>query len=122
MKQTMTIGEMIDEIADRTGMYKKYVKEVLTALEEVILESIRDATPDMKSECRFMNGITIGGYVMPEREVVDPRNQQKIQSPEKYIPYCRFSQTFRKALNELDDELVECEVEEDFGILGESAF
>lgn len=109
MKQSMNIRDMIEEISDRTGMYRKYVKEVLTVLEQIILENITSATLDTRSECRFVRGITIGGYVMPEREVRDPRNGETVRSPEKFIPYCRFSQSLRRGLKCVDVEEDESE-------------
>ena len=45
-------------------------------------------------------GLTIGARRVPEREVRDPRNQDKVMTPEKVIPFAKFTYTFRQKINE----------------------
>ena len=49
---------------------------------------------------QLAKGLTIGARRVPEREVRDPRNQDKVMTPEKVIPFARFTYTFRQKINE----------------------
>lgn len=90
--------EMIDLLAEKTGFYKTNMKDVVDALPEIILETLRKATFDEDSEIQFMPGLIIGGRRVPAREAKDPRTGEVIVSPEKVIPYATFKPSLRLKL------------------------
>ena len=57
------------------------------------------ATEDNPSEIRLSLGFVFGGRYSPEHEVRDPRTQEKIITPAKFIPYAKFRAAFRKKMN-----------------------
>lgn len=100
----MTQKDVIDELKARTGFYKHNIKDVLDALEDIIIEHMNAATFDEPSEMRLFHGWRLGAKRMPERPYCDPRDRSEIITPEKVIPYCKFKQSFRDRINDIDDK------------------
>jgi nucleoid DNA-binding protein len=98
----MTQKDVIDELKARTGFYKHNIKDVLDALEDIIIEHMNAATFDEPSEMRLFHGWRLGAKRMPERPYCDPRDRSEIITPEKVIPYCKFKQSFRDRINEIE--------------------
>lgn len=108
----MSQKDVIDELKNRTGFYKNNIKQLLDALDDIIVENMNMATYDDPSEIVLFLGWRLGAKRIPERPYRDPRNQEDIITPEKLIPHCRFKQSFRRKINKL--ELDEDFIEEDF--------
>lgn len=92
--------EVIDELASRCEFYKQDTKIFVDALEEMIIEKLSQATFDEDVEIHLAKGLVIGSKRYPEREAHDPRNQNVIKTPEKCIPYVKFTYTFKQKINE----------------------
>lgn len=92
--------EIVDELAKRTGFYKKYIESFLESLDDIIVENLGNATLDEDVEIHLAKGLIIGAKRYPEREAHDPRNQNVIVTPEKSIPYAKFTYTFKQKINE----------------------
>ena len=103
----MNQKDIIDELKNRTGFYKTNIKQLLDALEDIIIENMNTATYDEPSELILYHGLRLGAKRVPERPYKDPRNQEDIITPEKLIPYCKLKQSFRQRINKL-------EIDEDF--------
>ena len=95
----MVQDDVLTELKDRTGFYKKDIQVVLDALEEIIMEHMHTATLEQPSEMRLFKGWRVGAKFTPERESIDPRDRSVITTPEKFIPYCKFKQSFRDRMN-----------------------
>ena len=95
--------DIIDELSERTGFYKYNIKDLLDALEDIILENMNMATYDEPSEIVLFHGWRLGAKRLPDRPYRDPRNQQEIITPEKLIPYCKLKQSFRQRLNKWEN-------------------
>ena len=91
--------DLVSKLAPRCGFYKKYVEVFLDVLEEVIIEELGNATLDDDVEIHLAKGFIIGAKRYPEREAHDPRNQDVIITPEKSIPYAKFTYTFKQKIN-----------------------
>lgn len=98
MERVMKKQELIDELAERTGFFKTNMKEVVFALEDIILENLQTATFEEDSELHLRHGVIIGGRRVPEGEAKDPRTGEIIISPEKVIPYATFKPSIRQKL------------------------
>ena len=98
--------DVIDELKIRTGFYKTNIKQLLDALEDIIIENMNMATYDKQSEIALFTGWRLGAKRVPERPYCDPRNREEIITPEKLIPHCKLKQSFRQRINrwEQDDE------------------
>lgn len=92
--------DLINKLAKRTDFCKKYIKTFLDELEIIIVDHLSTATLDEDAELHLAKGLVIGAKRYPEREAHDPRNQDIITTPEKSIPYARFTYTFKQKINE----------------------
>lgn len=99
MERVMKRQELVDELSTRTGFYKTNVNAMLDALDDIIVENMSMATKKEPSEIRLSLGFTFGGRYSPRREVRDPRTGEKVMTPAKFIPYAKFSPSFRKKIN-----------------------
>lgn len=100
----MTQKDVIDELSERTGFYKRELKVVFEELDDIIVEAMNTATFDEPSEIRLFSGWRLGAKRLPERPYCDPRDRSEIITPEKLIPYCKFKQSYRNRINALEDE------------------
>lgn len=98
MERIMKKQELIDELASRTDFFKKNMKVVVEALEDIILENLESAEIGQDSELHLAPGVVICGKRTPQREAKDPRNGEIITTPEKVIPYAVFKTSIRQKL------------------------
>lgn len=89
----MNKTELISAIAEKTGMTKKNVKEVLEATQEVVFSTIKD------EEVKLMDGVTISAKVVPERTARNPQTGEEIVVPEHMAPKCKFGTAIKNAVN-----------------------
>ena len=99
MERVMHREELVNELASRTHFYKHNINTILDALDDIIVENMSEATKKEPSEIRLSLGFTFGGRYSPRREVRDPRTGEKVMTPAKFIPYAKFSPSFRKKIN-----------------------
>lgn len=100
MNIIMKKPELVEELSERTGFYKKNMKEVVDALADIVTEHFMTATYEEDSELHIAPGVLICGRRTPEHEAVDPRNREIIVTPEKVVPYAEFRPSIRKKLRE----------------------
>lgn len=98
MKRIMKKPELIDELALRTGFFKKNMKDVVDALSDIVEEHFLTAEFGADSELHLAPGVVLCGERKPEQESIDPRNREKIITPEKVLPYAVFKQSIRQKL------------------------
>jgi nucleoid DNA-binding protein len=92
--------ELVDELAARTGFYKKNMKDVVDALSDIVEEHFQTAEFGEDSELHIAPGVLICGERKPESESIDPRDRSVIVTPEKVIPYAVFKRSIRNKLYE----------------------
>ncbi len=98
MERIMKKPELVEELAARTGFYKKNMKDVVDALSDIIEEHFQMAEFGADSELHLAPGVLLCGERKPEGEALDPRDRSVIVSPEKVIPYAVFKQSIRQKL------------------------
>lgn len=98
VERIMKKPELTEELAARTGFYKKNMKEVVDALSDIVEEHFHTAEFGADSELHLAPGVVLCGERKPEQEAIDPRNREKIITPEKVLPYAVFKQSIRKKL------------------------
>lgn len=98
MERIMKKSEIVDELATRTGFYKKNMKEVVEALADIVVEHFNTATFDEPSELHLAPGLVLVGTRKPEGKSIDPRDRSEIVSPEKVIPSAVFKPSLRLKL------------------------
>lgn len=90
--------ELTNELAARTGFYKKNMKEVVDALSDIVEEHFHTAEFGADSELHLAPGVVLCGERKPEQEAVDPRDGKTIITPEKVRPYAIFKQSIKQKL------------------------
>lgn len=98
MERIMKKAELVDELAARTGFFKKNMKEVVDALSDIIEEQFQTAELGADSELHLAPGVVLVGKRKPAGEAKDPRSGETILSPEKVIPSATFKQSIRLKL------------------------
>lgn len=95
--------DVVDELNERTGFYKKDIRVVLEELENIILENMQMATIDEPSECRLFFGFIIGAKRIPTKKRIHPKTRELIDVAEHLNPYVRFKSTFQKKANHFEE-------------------
>ena len=98
MERIMKKPELVEELAARTGFYKKNMKEVVDALYDIVEEQLQMATLEEDSELHISKGVLICGKRTPAHESIDPRDRSVITTPEKVVPYAIFKPSIRLKL------------------------
>lgn len=99
MEKILKQKELINELHERTGFYKKNLAEILDALDDIIVENMGTADKHGNSEIHLSHGFVFGGRYAPARPAKDPRTNADIVTPAKVIPYVKFKPSFRKKIN-----------------------
>ena len=92
--------ELVEALSEKTGFYKKNMREVVDALAEIVLESLQTAgvNDDEHSELHIAPGVLICGRRVPAHESINPQDRSVIMTPEKVIPYAEFKPSIRQKL------------------------
>lgn len=98
MERIMKKEDLVDELAIRTSFYKKNLREIVNALEDIVIEHFETAEFGADSEFHLAPGIVLVGTRKPEQESIDPRDRSVIITPEKVIPSAVFKQSIRQKL------------------------
>ena len=98
MERIMKKPELVEELAARTGFYKRNMKEVVDALADIVIEQLQTATLEEDSELHISPGVLICGKRKPEQESIDPRDRSVVVTPEKVVPYAIFKPSARLKL------------------------
>ena len=98
MERIMKKHELADELAARTGFYKKNMREVVDVLADIVIEHFQTAELGADSEFHLAPGVVLIGKRKPACEAKDPRTGEIIISPEKVVPSAVFKQSIRQKL------------------------
>ena len=98
MERIMKKPQLVNELAARTEIFKKDVREIVDALEDIIQEQFQTAEFGANSELHLAPGVVLVGTRKPEQESIDPRDRSIIITPEKVIPSAVFKTSIRKKL------------------------
>lgn len=103
----ITRDQMIKKVAEASGYYQKNVKDVFNVLEDVILECFSEATEEEPISIRILQGLALNGYVVPERERVNPRDRSPIVCPATVRVSAKYSNLFKKKIQQKYEEKAE---------------
>jgi nucleoid DNA-binding protein len=100
MERIMKKPELAEELAARTGFYKKNMREVVDALADIVLENLQTAgvKDDEHSELHIAPGVLICGRRVLAHESINPQDRSTVMTPEKVIPYAEFKPSIRQKL------------------------
>ena len=90
--------DLVELLHQKTGFYKKHMREVTDALEEILVECLQSATFEHDSEIRLAPGLIIKGTRKPSFETVDPRTGESVMASERVVPSAIFKQSLKQKL------------------------
>ena len=94
----MKKDEIVDELASRTNFFKKNIRDIVDALQDIIVEHFETAEIGANSEFYLAPGIVLVGVRKPAGEAKNPATGESVNSPEKVIPKAVFKQSIRQKL------------------------
>lgn len=96
---------LLEKLADKSGYYQKDIKNVLCALDDVVLDCFGNVDDDEEIAVQLITGAKLCCKVMPKRDRVDPRTQEPIVVKETVKPFAVFSDDFREKIqNQYEDK------------------
>ena len=100
-KKFINQEDVINELHQKTDIYKKDLRFIMDSLESVIMDMMLEASADNPTEIRLFHGWKLGAKVLPEREARNPKSGESVVAPARLSPYCHFEQSFKKRLNDM---------------------
>ena len=94
----MKKDEIVDELASRTNFFKKNIRDIVDALQDIIVEHFETAEIGANSEFYLAPGIVLVGVRKPAGEAKNPATGDTVVSPEKVVPKAIFKQSIRQKL------------------------
>ena len=98
MERIMKKDEIVDELASRTNFFKKNIRDIVEALQDIIVEHFETAEIGANSEFYLAPGIVLIGVRKPAGEAKNPATGETVISPEKVIPKVMFKASLRQKL------------------------
>lgn len=92
-------SDFISELSRKADYRRVDVTELINAFESVIIDALSSASLDEDVEIQILKGVSICSRRVPEREARNPQDQSSIITPEKNIPYVKFTRRFREKIN-----------------------
>ena len=89
---------LVKRLAEESGYRQKDIRIVLQCLDDVVFEYFGEITDDEDISIQLVQGVKISAHVVPKRDRVDPRNGNPIVCKETVKPACKFSEDFRKVI------------------------
>ena len=96
----ITRDDLIRRLSERSGYFQKDLKKVFKALDDVVYDCFSEVTDEEEVLVQIVKGVKIGCAIQPERSRKDPRTQEDIVCKPCCKPKARYSEDFRKAIQE----------------------
>ena len=95
---------MARAIAEKSGYYLKDIREVLSAMDEVVCEYFAEVTDEEEIMIQMATGIKCGCAVVQPRERIHPKTRETIVVKATVKPKTVFSQDFRALIQQQYEE------------------
>lgn len=94
---------MVKKLSEKSGYYQRDVRALLQCMDDVVLECFDEVTDEEEIAVQLVKGIKVGCTIQPERSRKDPRTQEDIICAPTCKPNAKFSQDFRRVIQEQYD-------------------
>ena len=91
---------LIKKLAKESGYYEKDIRHLLHCLDNVVIECFDETTEEEEVVVQVVKGIRCGCKIVQPRDRVDPRTYEPITCPKTVKPFSKFSQDFRRIIQE----------------------
>ena len=105
----ITREQMIAKVAEKANYWKKDVRTVFNALEDVILECFGEVSDDEPISIRILSGFSLNGYVVPTRERVNPQDHSPIICGPTVKVSAKYSKLMKNKIQEQYDNKMQRE-------------
>lgn len=95
---------LIRRLSEKSGYWMKDIRVLLQCLDETVFECFGEVTDDEEVLIQLVQGIKVGCSIQPERIRKDPRNQEDIICKPTCKPKGKFSDEFRRAIQNQYEE------------------
>ena len=99
----ITKDQMARDIAEATGFFIKDIKDVLSAMDDVVKEYFGRVTDDQEVSVQIVEGCKIGCSIVPERERKNPKTGEPVICAATCKPFSKFSEGFRDVIQKQYD-------------------
>ncbi|ADL12592.1 HU family DNA-binding protein [Acetohalobium arabaticum] len=99
----MTKTELVDRIADKTGLTKKDTKETVDAFTEVVTETLQEEANKDEDERDKVQLIGFGSFEVRDRSARKGRNPQtgeEIEIPARKVPAFKAGKGLKEAVDQ----------------------
>lgn len=100
----ITREQLIKKVAKKADYWQQDVRKVFNALEDVVLECFEDIDDDESISVRLMSYLAVNGYIVPERERIDPRDRTPIVCKPTAKISAKCSRGFKDKVQTIYDE------------------
>lgn len=95
---------LIKRLAKKSGYYEKDIRHLLHCLDDVVIECLDETTEEEEMVVQVVKGIRCGSKIVKARDRVDPRTREPIVCSDTVKPFAKFSQDFRRIIQERYEE------------------
>ena len=97
----MTKTDLVDKIAEKTGLTKKDTNETVTAVFDTIVEYLTEETNKPEDERDKVQIIGFGSFEVKDRSARkgrNPRTGEPLQIPARSVPVFRAGKSFKESV------------------------
>jgi len=85
----------ISALAKRAGYNREDVANVVDCIDDVLIDMLSEATPEMSAEVSITHNIRIENYYTPPKKKMDPHSHEMWMAPAHFRTRAKFSKTMR---------------------------
>lgn len=100
----ITRESLIELLSEKSGYWKKDIRYLLQCLDEVVFETLGEATLDEEVQIQLVKGIKCGVKILGPRDRVNPQTLEPIVVGETTKAFAKFSNDFKLKLQEAYDK------------------
>ena len=100
----ITREDLIKKLSQESGYCKQDLRNVLRALDDIVLEYFSDVDENEETSIQLVKGIKVGVKVLPERQRKNPLTQEDIICGPQTKPFAKFSVDFRNKIQNQYEE------------------
>lgn len=100
----ITREQLINRVAKSADYFYRDVRNVFNALEDVLVECFEDIDDDEPIMVKIAHGLCLSGYIVPERERVNPRDRTPIICAPTVKINAKVTDGFKKKIQKIYDD------------------
>lgn len=91
----MNKSELINAVADKAGITKKFSREILEGLQEIVFDALKSG-----EDVRLFDSVTFSTKKTSARIGRNPHTGEAMELPSKIVPKCKFGKIIKDVVSE----------------------